>query len=57
MNFLLQNEDLRQHKTLYQYNLPNDINKVFVTELRYRETDGTLIIVMKEKVEVKNKNS
>ena len=49
MNFLSQDEDLQQHKILY--NPPNKF--IRVVELRYRKTDDTLIIAMAEIVEVK----
>ena len=57
MNFLSQNEDIRQRKTLYQYNTPNDVLSMVVVECRYRKTDDTLIIVMEERKGVKISNS
>ena len=57
MNFLSQNEDIRQRKTLYQYNTPNHVLYMKVVECRYRKTDDTLIIVMEGILEVKISNS
>ena len=57
MNLLSQNENIQQHKTLYQYNPPNDVKLVVVVESKYRKTDDTLTMVMQEEVEVKIVNS
>ena len=66
MNFLSQNKDPLQHKILYRYNplsvesvdigesSDNTIDDYYVKveELKYRKTDKTLIIVIKEKMKV-----
>ena len=57
MNFLSQKQDIRQPKTLYQYNAPNGVMYIGVRECRYRKTDDTLIIVMNELIPVKITNS
>ena len=66
MNFLSQNKDPLQHKILYRYNplsvesvdigesSDNTIDDYYVKveELKYRKTDKTLMIVIKEKMKV-----
>lgn len=47
----------QQMVILWQYNPPNNVKHISVIESRYRRTDGTLIIVMQEKLGVIITNS